>query len=228
MRKYWSPINYLFLIAVLYIYLFNPILVPLGGMGAIKLLYLILFAIFLIWNRQYTSICSGFKKEIKCYIFIFIYVSLRTILYNGEFTTAYTSLVLIIEDVFVPFAIIWLLLRSNTDFEDFKRFLLIIGAIASVISAMCLFFPSINSFVRTNIISIEADSYLDLNLFRGFGIAGELTFSYGIIQGFIFSLALFNIKNNKWIIPFLPLVILSILVNARTGFVVIPVSVPRK
>jgi len=217
MKKY---IKLLISILFIYLYLHNPLLKPLGGMGSIKLLYVVTGIIVFTSYASYRSNIVSLRSVLKLLLFSYFYILLRTII-TGSFASAYTGTVLIIEEFFVPIALITYLQKKKVCFNDFIRLLLYVGAIGSVITTVCLFFPNVNNYVRENIIVIDENSYLAENLFRGFGISDGLTYAYGIIQGFIFSLGLFNLKANKWFLFFMPLVAISVLVNARTGFVVI-------
>jgi hypothetical protein len=85
---------------------------------------------------------------------------------------------------------------------------------------LCVFFPELDNYVRTQLIQYDEENYLYENARRGFGIAATLTSHYGFIQGTVIAVCPFFLKENKWFIFFIPLIILSILVNARTGIMI--------
>src|SRR5690606_24337795 len=95
---------------------------------------------------------------------------------------------------------------------------LITGSIASIISTLILFTPSFRSYILDITVTTE---YLERVTHRGFGLADGLTYSYSIILAIILIIGLLNYKNNRWIVLFLPIFILSIGLNARIGLLVL-------
>lgn len=220
-----TVLQYIIYISLIYAYVNNPILSPLGGIGVVKLLYLFSGAVILASVVFYNKNIGYVKKELRFLILANVYIVLRTLFGPDNQNYLYTGVVQIIEEIFVPVAIVTYLLKHNLGRSDFIRVLLMVASIGGLISSVCLFIPSVNEYVRNTVVIIEKDSYLAENLFRGFGISDGLTFSYGIIQGFLFSLGLLHLKDNKWFIVFMPTVALSVLVNARTGFLIIIVGI---
>ncbi len=220
-----TVLQYIIYILLIYAYINNPILSPLGGIGVVKLLYLFSGAVILASVAFYNKNIGYVKRELRFLILANVYIVLRTLFGPDIQNYLYTGVVQIIEEIIVPVAIVTYLIKHNLSRSDFIRVLLVVASTGGLISTVCLLIPSVNEYVRNTVVIIEKDSYLAENLFRGFGISDGLTFSYGIIQGFLFSLGLLHLKDNKWFIAFMPIVALSVLVNARTGFLIIIVGI---
>ena len=65
------------------------------------------------------------------------------------------------------------------------------------------------------------NNIFEIFTFRGYGFSEGLTYAYGIVLGLIGGVSLLYFNKYKWIVFFLPLLALSILVNARTGMIVL-------
>lgn len=217
--------RYTIYVFIVYIFVHNPLFIPLQGIGTVKVLYLFSIVVAITSYSAYNRIISCFKKELRLLLVMYFYIMLRTLLGPSDSNFAYRGLVLLIEDFFVPLAILQYFQRTKVSYQSFIRIILIFGAIGSIVSSACLFVPGINDFVKTSVVVVQQDSYLANTLFRGYGISDELTYSYGIVQGFVFSIGLLNLKNEKWFLVFMPLIVLSILVNARTGILVVVLGV---
>lgn len=217
--------RYTIYVLIVYIFVHNPLLTLLHGIGAVKVLYLFTIVVAVTAYSAYNRIISFFYKELRLLLVMYFYILICTLVGPYESNFAYRGLVLLIEEFFVPLAIVLYFRRTNVSYQSFIRIILIVGVIGALVSSVCLFVPSINDYFKTFIVVVQQDSYLANALFRGYGISDELTYSYGIVQGFIFSIGLLNLKNEKWFLFFMPLIILSILVNARTGFLFVLLGV---
>lgn len=102
--------------------------------------------------------------------------------------------------------------------RDSTIILLKIGIIASLISLLLIFIPPLSDFVRAN---LRLDGNFDSGFlqFRSYGLSENLTFGYGLVQGLILVLCLNRIRINYHYVFFVPAIFISILFNARTGFV---------
>ena len=78
--------------------------------------------------------------------------------------------------------------------------------------------PSFNSYVKGQLLA--EDEYLVVHDYRGFGIAYRLTSSYGFILGLILGIGILLYNKFKWFIFVIPFMILSIILNARTGIII--------
>lgn len=211
----------IFILFILYIYLHNPVLVFTGGIGSLKLLYpLFLGYAFMRINTVY-HFFKNYKIEWYYFIAILLFVILRTVV-GGDVTYVRTTMVAIVEAFIIPIILLHFFATSKLKSDDFIKLLLITGAVSSLISLACIASPALNMWTKEIMVQ---DEYLQENIFRGFGISDGLTYAYGIIQGTIFSIGLFHIKKHKWFSLFLPIVLISIAFNARTGLLVAAVGV---
>ncbi len=202
-------------VVVLYIYLHNPLFSFIGGIGSIKLLYVL--PIFLIFNKKtLKDFFAHYRMLLFSLLLIFLFTFIRTA-FGGDITFVYLTIVTFIEVLLLPYCIVHLFfLRKNKEFDIFNL-LFIIASIGSVISLLCFLFPTVNYFFRY-VIQIFNERMID-NESRGFGLSDNLTFSYGMIQGLILAVWIIYMKKYKWFTFFVPFVLLSILINARTGII---------
>lgn len=110
--------------------------------------------------------------------------------------------------------------------NKFDHVLIVNAIIAGGISVVLLFNPTWAAIMKTQILIIPdtLNEHLD---FRGFGFAGELSYSYPIVQAFCASFVICRmIKQQPWYYYVaLLLIFISILVNARIGIIPIGVAV---
>lgn len=213
--------NIVVLFLILYIYINNPFFNFWGGYSShIILLPLIGFYIF----SECRVLLFRNHKLVMGYSLILIYVLLRT-LFGGDDSILILFLQQFVSNILYAVVLLYLFKKTRL---DIRLFIYYVG-IASVISTIaCLIIPSFGEYVRNVLLHIPDEatsSYLEKNIFRGFGIANGLTFDYGLILGIIYSYCLYLGFDKKWhFLILLPFLLISILVNARTGFLVFLVS----
>ena len=219
-------IKYGILILVLYIFIHSPYLyLPGTRMGSVKLLYIPAFYLLITNGGLKSLFFRTFSTECKFFAIIFTFVLLRTAM-GGQPIFVWATIVSFIEAVILPlFVISFLLNRGLKSKESIVRSLLLVGAVGTIISMLCLTIPPLNSFVRDNIMHITSDMRAFDHSFRGFGISESLSSQYGYIQGILFVLGAIYFKDNKWFAYFLPFVLLSAFINARTGVIVAAVGI---
>ena len=210
----FSVFQYIFWTVVVYIYLNNPLLSLLGGNGLIKLLYPFALFSLLLNSRKVNSFLNDYKYLIVVFFFIWLF-HFAHYAFGASFDFFYSSIVAFLEIVIVPY---WLSLCIVRRRLSFYRILYLIAAFASIISLLCFISPELNSFVKLRLL-IASDFLLE-NDFRGFGISDSLTYAYGVILGSITALWFVKNKDDKWFIVFIPIVVFSILVNARVGLLI--------
>ncbi len=217
---------YLFLIICLYIYIFNPYLPFLSvPIGSIKLLYIPLAFFLLQKTKKYRLFKNENKQILNYFICLFVFVVIRYFtggspLIIRDITSA------TIEAFFLPCYLLYLLDKCGiSEKKIFIKQLLIISAIAALISISAFIFPSFHQFIRDNFLYIKEDSFLDLIEWRGYGIAECLTSIYSYDQALLCIIWLFYLKKNKWYTFFLPATLFSIVFNARTGIILFFVGI---
>jgi len=129
--------------------------------------------------------------------------------------------VVLIEDLLLAYIII--ILHVRNDVEIYNTFFVCM-AIAVLSAVFALFFPSVKIFIENYLSAPQVfgdGTYLD---HRGFGIGNEKTFSYSIIIALLYGYLLFFSKSfavTNLLYLLFPIVSLSILINARTGMLVL-------
>lgn len=211
-------------ILILYFYLHNPIFTLTGGVGAIKLLYPLAFLYWLTKNVACSKAVYHFRGVLKYLVLILFFVIFRYVI-GGDSSPIYFNVIMLLEVYFLPITIVVFLKNNNFQSKDFITLLLVISAIASVITAACVAIPSFGSYVRHSLLLFNQNDYLMENLYRGFGISDSLTSSYGFIQGVMLALGIFYLKDNKWFLLFIPFMLFSILLNARTGIILAVIGI---
>ena len=217
-------IKYIILIIFLYIYLYNPIFQILD-FGLIKILLFISILYLIISKKGYLFI-TLFKNEIIFSLILIIYSSLIVFWGDGTaFKVPYTHLVWFLECFVIPFFLMFFF-REIFQKRSWEYIIVNAGLIASLITLFLILNPEINFFIRDTVIrDIPINISDPKTLNRGFTIAENSTYGYGIIQGLILVICLFSMKKNY--LYALPIVFLfvSILFNSRIGLVCVIIGI---
>lgn len=134
------------------------------------------------------------------------------------------NILIFLQSFFVPFAFVHIL-RNKLGYSvyDMLHFFVNIAIIQSFFVILMLLFPSFREFSFLNLMNFSEDSK-ELHPFlwhiRSFGLSSQYLFAYPIFQGIaiMFAIILSITRSLKYIIP-VPLIIVSIIFNARIGFV---------
>ncbi|MEI3469149.1 MAG: hypothetical protein V8Q76_10790 [Bacteroides intestinalis] len=161
-----------------------------------------------------TVVKKTLKLDVLVLFLILLFVSVRGI-FGGELSWLNRAISLFIDGYIVSAFIIVLFKKYFKD-KNLADILYFNSMIAAIISFVCLLNPNFNDFVRSNFSSINQD--FNFLAFRGYGLSAGLTFDYGMIQGLALSYCLFQ-KSKKSLL-LIPLFLVSILFNARTGIVI--------
>lgn len=215
----------LFFLFVVYIFIYSPY-IRMINMGIGKLIVFAAIVYFTI-NFKLIKYFLLFKLEIFLILVLIFYVFLASLWGDGSTSIMpYLHFQFIIDCILVPI-FLYNIFKSKIDFKILNNYIIVVGTIASIITIYLIFNPLFNIYLRENIIVDDLDSGTvqdSLKYIRGFTFSESSTFGFGITQGIIFGLAFNETKNNnKYYIPLL-LLIISILFNARVGFVVIIIS----
>ena len=197
---------------VIYIYIFNPVLSLLPSIDLCTFLYPF---IFFLTDRNYQHGFRKTKQLLSAWSVCVLFCLLRT-LFGGEISYIIVFASILIESIFLNYVLAIYAIRNNIDLIEIA---LIAGTTAALISCLCLFSPAFDSFVRAT--QIEYSNVNTFKVFRAFGFAQSLNFEYGIVQGLICGMGVLYIKEYKWYVLFIPFTILAILINARTGLLVL-------
>ncbi|RHD57777.1 hypothetical protein DW789_03485 [Phocaeicola plebeius] len=204
----------LFWIVCIYLFIYNPpfSFIPISPIKIIDLL--LIFIAFK--NRIWTPLISFMKIEICICLFIichciFLFLFTSTLLFAFEYVS------FIFECLIAPYIILTILHKQFKDKNKVIYFILCIPIIASFISCFLIINPETNNFVRESL--LVTSNLTEKLTFRSFGISDSLIFSYAIAQGLGFCICLYYSNTKKLLYFFLPFLFISIMFNARTGFV---------
>ena len=215
--------KYITLILCLYIYVYNPIFRFLG-FGSVKLLLVFSFA-YLIVSGFFPRLFKIFKIEIILTFALVTYSVSIILLGENTFSIPYVHIVWFLESFFIP-AFIILLFKNDIEMLSWETLMVHVGFLASMITLFLIFNPEINSFVRDSVIIDTLDTVSETIWdFRGFSIAESSSFGYGVVQGLILAICLFQAKKN--VAFYIPIIFLfvSIIFNARTGITPVAISI---
>lgn len=177
--------------------------------------------IFYIRNRSNLQLyLRPFKTEMNWFLCLVFFCIVRSGMEHDYMFIIRNVVSVVCVYVVIPFVLFLAKRIGIYSKDEIIRAIMIVSAIASSITMLCIFFPSFDSYVRNELIQYDEEHYLYENLRRGYGIATALTSHYGYIQGTVIAICPFFLKENKWFIFFIPFIILSILVNARTGILI--------
>lgn len=210
----------------LYIYLYNPIIKPLG-FGAVKILLLISIVFFFLSYKRVFAFLKVFHKEILLLFSLLIYIFILQFWgQNVSFQNAYIHIVWFLEGFLIPF-FLFSISPKYEDVEIWKSKIIKVGIVASVITLFLILNPKVNEFLKQNVIidAFELAEKGKFITFRSFAFAEGSTFPYGIIQGLIIAICLPKLKNNPLLILAVLSLFVSILFNARIGIAPVIVGV---
>ena len=212
---------YIFFIIVLYFWLFYPpFWIFRDRLIISNVICLVCILLCMTKPRIYRDFYYRFKKEFM-YCGGLLFLSFFLTFFDFQ-TKVLTQHLLMFVNLFAVIPVLFYYAKKN-DFgteSQIVRALLIVSCIGAFFSVMCIINPEFNQYVKYSLIKYDEDNFLfDLD-YRGFGIASGLTSTYGYVMGFIGALGVFYIKENRWYLFALPFVFISVLLNARTGIIV--------
>ena len=213
-----NSLVYILFIVLLYMLFYDPPFLFFRGLFSPSNV-IILFSCFFALFRPCVirNVLHDYKNIVALFALLFLYVIFRSGL-EGE-TSIISEHFLAIVSIFVTVPILLDNVRQNgySSAQDVIKAILITSSIASIITLLCIISPDFGNYIKYEVIQVSQNTILfDLD-YRGFGFGNQLTSTYGYIQGTCFALGLFYLKDNKWILFFLPLIFISALLNARTG-----------
>jgi hypothetical protein len=204
----------IFFLLILYLYIYNPIFQILN-FGLIKILLLISIS-YLLLKSKVNIFFKLFKIELFFILLIIFYSFLRIIFWGTMISIPYLHIVWFLETFIISFYLVNAF-PEKLNKININSIVVLIGTIASLISLYLILNPELNSYVRNNIIVDPIDSLGEVIVYRGFSIAENSSFGYGISQGIVLSICLFSIKKSKLFLVPIILIFISIIFNARTG-----------
>lgn len=207
------PFLILLLHILLYLYIYNPYINVLG-IQSIRLLYPLALILYIFKYNHFNRSFFLFKKEIFILVLWLLYTVWHTIS-GGDFTFTNIAFSLFFDGYCLSFCLYLLYTKCKLNVPIID--LLFSNAIiASCISLVLLLIPNMRQFVMEHFSSID-NTYAFLQ-FRCFGISAGLTFDYAILQGLALSYCLM-VKKSYTNLLLIPLLLISILFNARIGII---------
>ncbi len=223
--------NYFVFVILVYVYFYDPFYIPnVGFLGqgdkqySIFLLYILSILYFFTNSKDAKKKCRIFKVEFLLLVLLIVLSFIITI-NGGELTLFAKQIKYLLASFFVP--IFFVHLCESMGFNDegvFIKIILLVGSLAAIGTIICVIAPAIGDIYKQSVIFIDSGNFL-LEGFRGFGFSTRLTNDFGYIQGAVFAIGLYYGKNNKWFFPLALFVLLSALLNARTGVIIAIVGV---
>lgn len=216
-----NTLAYILFIVVLYLWLFYPPFWIFRDRLAISNVISLVCLIVCIFNPKiYRDFRREFHKEFSFCLY-FIILSLFLTLFDFQ-TRILTEHIIAVVSLFVVVPVL-LYYAKKYDFgteSSIVKALLIVSCIGAFFSVWCIVDPEFNQYVKYSLIRYDKDSFLFETDYRGFGVASGLVSTYGYVMGFIGALGCFYLKENRWYLLALPFVFVSILLNARTGLII--------
>ncbi len=214
-------LEYILLILVLYLFLFDPPFFMFRGVMRFSNILLVLAFFYVIHHSsEVARFYRIMRKELLMFSFLLIFVVIRSNL-EGDMSFINKTLMAYLNIIMVTPALLLFAQKIGYGSEEkFLRALLLVGTIATIITIVCLLNPPIQDYVRNQIVQVSEEDYIYNNDFRGFGIASNYTSNYGFTLGFLSGLGCFYLTHNKWFLYCIPLMIIAGLVNCRTSIII--------
>lgn len=124
----------------------------------------------------------------------------------------------------LPFSLIFY--RRNWSVDRLLEAFVVLGIIQSIIAVLMLALPGLKQYITEQFLDLQFmfDQKGELLLFRIYGLSSEYLFTYPIFQGMvlmiIFTMVARGVYRYIW---FVPIILISIVFNARIGLVALPI-----
>ncbi|WP_157274865.1 hypothetical protein [Pedobacter sp. Leaf194] len=175
---------------------------------------LIIGCVYLSIQKKWLILASDFKGELLIFFIIITYCLAREFFGSSIFFRV--NIFFLTQTIFLPYFLVSAYFNIKNH-NNLIKDLILVGSVAAFFTLIMILLPSVADFIRYQV--LKTDDFTELVSFRSFGLSEGLTFAFGTAQGIIFALALFNAKKNPSYYFLLPLLLLSIIFNARVGLV---------
>ena len=207
-------------IILLYIFIFQPPFTSRTLYFVLEVLIFITYAY--IRPKKLYDLIIKFKSEIILMLIILTYTLLRD-LFAFEIVFSLRSISWFFQTFLFPLFIISIFNQNidNKDNNHSNLFSISYWAVilASIFSLLLLINDSLNEFYKSLTVIDYTTIKYNTRIYRGYGIAENLTFTYSYLLGLIAGYSLY-ILQKKWIyIIYVPILILGVLFNARLGLI---------
>ena len=212
-NSFFDRTKYVGFLVLLYLYIYNPpfAFLPLLPLEIMTIPAVIYITIYSRWNDLF----SNFKNELFVLLAIIVFCFFRE-LGSSESVFFRANVFFLLQSIILPYYIIALYSHLRKRYNLIKEVVLL-GIIAAFITVIMIVFPGLDEVIRYTV--LRTNEFSEFITFRSFGLSEGLTFAYGTAQGLIFALTIYYSKYNSRYLWFLPFILISILFNARIGFV---------
>ena len=209
----------LFTILLLYCFVFNPPFRFLS-VGLTKFMYILSFPFFISpsINKKY---CSRFSSVTLLLVLFVLYSFFVHLLFSSEASFVLKNIFLVFESFFTAYVIAHYLVSYYQDRADLM--ILWTSIIACVITIILIIKPDLNASAREMFVMLDDERLQNIAIFRGFGIADDLLFTYPIALSIGLCICLQYVRKNVLYLGLVFLFLVGIFFNARIGMV--PISI---
>lgn len=193
---------------------------------------------FLVWlfihlkTLKYALTTRGIFVFFLTFSLIVYYLFLREYLSSGVKDIGFQQLYWVKQLRFLvnillislPFSLIFY--RRNWTIDKLLEAFVVLGIVQSVFAVVMLAIPGLKEYVTDQFLDLQFmfDQKGELLLFRIYGLSSEYLFTYPIFQGMvlmiIFTMVAQGVYKYIW---FVPIILISIVFNARIGLVALPI-----
>jgi hypothetical protein len=157
-----------------------------------------------------------------CIIYTLLVLLFSTETDNYDFLITYLRFLLDLLFI-IPFFIIFARDELYYDIDKFLKKLLIIGVVQGVIATLMIAVPHLKDIMFAYIFQLPSSKLLTQG-YRGFGISSDFYFSTPLFQALIFAVnTKFYLEGGKKYLFYYPFILISMVLNARTSVVIIPI-----
>jgi len=216
MRKY-----NLVIIIIVFLFLYEP---PIFNFNILHILGLISIG-YILFHFTYFNKNFSLYKIMLIYFFMFtlvIYMLTVTNISNNNYTNILSPLFWILDIIPISIMLSIYFKRNKYSFYDFINVIIYVSFIQAVISILTFSFSSLQELTIAQLINYGYYDYLiELSKYRIYGFASNLTYSTPILQSVIAVIAVYlSITKNIKYLFFVPFILFSSFVNARTSIII--------
>ncbi len=172
----------------------------------------ILFVFFIRYHFKISAVPDFFSTEFFLLSAILIYISFLSV--YGDVGFGWMFFVLVLLNL--PAIVFLVVMNGGRGFDNFSKILVDASFFAATLTVLLFFSTELNNLIKFSLLKYD-EEMMQFQLFRGFGVADELLFSYSIAQALAFYLCLNG--NFSWLkkIVYLSTLFFSIVLNAKIG-----------
>lgn len=213
---------------ILFLFIYSPPIFPVNILHILAFCsYLIIFlkyrktfSRFILYTPLFLSICG----VIASLVLLAIILTMTT----KDYLQLYSLIIIILEVIPISLLIAIILKDNNYKINDFFKILLNIAFVQSLFSILMFFNLDFKNYILSNFYQayLTNDVMMFWSQYRLNGLSQGLMFAMPVVQGFLAVIAfLFYYKRNILYILYIPFLLFSAIINARTGLLVFFVGV---